>query len=184
MNIYENPYEYALEAPISPDTKFGNNVRIGDGVVIDAGCTIGDNCFIGHNTVIRKGVTIGNNTVIGHLCVVESDTTIGDRVLIHCQCHITKDVVIEDDVFMGVLVGMTNTNRIVHGRNIDLKIEGPKIKRAARIGSGVMLMPGVVVGENAQVGLGSIVTKNIPDREVWFGTPAVFKRCVDEKELL
>ena len=82
------------------------------------------------------------------------------------------------------MVGTSNTNKIVHGRDIPLKITGPHIKRAARIGSGVMLMPGVVIGENAQIGLGSVVTKNIPDNEVWFGNPAVFKRYVKVEELL
>jgi len=82
------------------------------------------------------------------------------------------------------MVGTSNTNKIVHGRDIPLKITGPHIKRAARVGSGSMLMPGIVMGENAQVGLGSIVTKNVPDREVWFGVPAVFKRYVYDEELL
>ncbi len=184
MNIYETPYELVLKAPISPDTKFGKNVRLGEGVVIDTGCKIGDNCFIGHNTVIRSGVTLGNNTIIGHLCVIEADTTIGNRTTVQSQCHITKNAIIEDDVFFGFMVGISNTNQIVHGRDIPLKITGPHIKRAARVGSGSMLMPGVVIGENAQVGLGSVVTKNVPDREVWFGNPAVFKRYVPSEEIL
>ncbi|MEJ2251016.1 MAG: DapH/DapD/GlmU-related protein [Candidatus Lokiarchaeota archaeon] len=140
--------------PIHPNTKFGDNVKLGYGVVIEEGCEIGDNTFIGHHTVLRPGTKIGKNCTIGHLTVFEGDSKIGDRVLIHAQCHITKFVEIEDDVFIAPFFCGANTKKIKHGRDFPLKRYGYKIRRAARIGIGVLIFPGIEIGENSQIGVG------------------------------
>ncbi len=186
MSIYENPYTDILDTlgNIHPSTRFGKNVKIGRGVIIDQGCLIGNNVFIGHNTVIRSGVILGDNTVIGHLCMIEADTVIKSHVTIQSQCHITKNAVIEDHVFFGPNATTSNTNRIVHGRSIPLITIGPTIGWAARIGAGALLLPGVRIGKNAQVGAGSIVTKDVPDQQIWIGNPAKYHREVPEEELL
>lgn len=150
---------------IENDVKLGNNVFIGFGCVVRTGTSIGDDCSFGHLTVI-EGAKIGN------------------RVAFHAQCHLTKGTVIEDDVFVGPGYVSTNTRNIDHGRGINPPIEGPTIKRAARIGGGVILTPGVTIGENAFVGAGSLVTKDIPAREIWFGSPAKKKGDVTEVEIL
>lgn len=169
---------------INPSTCFGQGVKLGEGAIIEKNCLIGDNSFIGHYCILRPGVRIGKNCVVGHLTVFEGDSVIGDRVLIHAQCHITKNVVIEDDVFIAPFFCGANTSQIVHGRDYPLVLEAYKIKRATRIGIGVLVLPGVVIGENAQIGAGSVVTKNIPDGECWFGNPAVFKSLVPKEEWL
>jgi acetyltransferase-like isoleucine patch superfamily enzyme len=177
-------YQNALNCPIHRTVKFGNKVRLGYGVIIERDCEIGDNVFIGHYTILRPKTKIGKDTVIGHHTVIEGNTSIGDRVLIQSQCNITKGVIIEDDVFIAMFFCGANTKKIKHGRNFPLVIDGYKIRRAARIGAGVLLMPGVEIGENAQVGIGSLVAKNIPPREVWWGWPAKYKRDVWEDEIL
>ena len=169
---------------VHPDVRFGSNVRLGEGTIIEKGCKISDNTFIGHYVVIRPNTTIGNNCMVGHLTVFEGDTIVGDRVLIHAQCHITKGVIIEDDVFIAPLFCGANTPRIVHGRDYSLILEPYRIRRAARIGVGVSILPGITIGENAQIGAGSVVTRNVPDGECWFGNPAVFKKMVPAEELL
>ncbi len=170
---------------IHPETKFGKNVRLGYGVVIEKNCKIGDNTFIGHHTVLRPETKIGNNCVIGHLTVFEGESIIiGDSVLIHAQCHITSDTIIEDDVFIGPSTVLINTKRIKHGRNFDLKITGPIVRRAARIGGSVLLIPGVEIGENSLIGAGSVVTKDVPPREIWFGNPAIKRGNVPEDEII
>lgn len=174
-NPYETKYISLLEsvAPVDPLTKFGKNVRLGVGVIIEKDCSIGDDSFIGHYCVLRPEVKIGKKSMIGHLTVFEGESTIGNRVLIHSQCHITKGVIIEDDVFIAPFFCGANTAQIVHGRNYPLILEAYRIKRAARIGIGVLVLPGVVIGENAQIGVGSVVTKNVPDGECWFGNPVI-----------
>jgi len=165
-------------------TQFGENVRVGFGTVIEKGCKIGDNTIIAHNCVLRPGTVIGDNCTVGHGCVFEGNTTVGDRVCVHAQCHITMDIVIEDDVFLGPGVIFANTKNIVHGRNIPLVYEGPKIRRAARVGAGVNITPGVEIGENAYIGMGSLVTKSVPAKELWMGSPAKYFRDVPENEWL
>jgi len=185
-DIYTNKWKDALKGwgPIHCSTKFGENVKLGYGVVIEKNCIIGDNTFIGHHTVLRPGTIIGKNCTIGHLNVFEGECIIQDRVLIHSQCHITKNILIEEDVFIAPFFVGANTLRIVHGRNYPLKIKGYIIRRAARIGIGVNVLPGVEIGENAMIGVGSVVTKDIPPRQLWLGNPARYFKDVPGNEIL
>jgi len=192
-NIYEELFKRVRpdEAKISHSVKFGRNVRVGHGVVIDPDCVIGDDVFIGHNSVIRSGVRIGNRSIIGHLVVIEETTKIGDDVTIQSQCHITKLARIEDRVFMGPQAMCINTHRISHGRDYKAKLEGPVIKFAARIGSGSILMPGVTVGRNSVIGAGSLIVKDVPDEQIWYGKhtvtvsqAATFQNYVPKNEIL
>lgn len=172
--------------PIHPSVIFGAGCKVGFHVVIDRDCIIGDRVFIGNSCMIRSGVKIGAGSVIGHLSVIESDTVIGERVTIQSQCHITKNAKIGDDVFFGPATTCINTRRISHGRGYQAKLEGPDIRRAVRIGAAAVIMPGCVIGENAVLGAGSVLTssKTIPPREVWFGTPATRRGMVAESEVL
>ena len=189
MNIYnisELPYKRLLGqyGPIHPSVIFGNNVRIGEGVVIEKGCMIGDNTLIGHHVILRPDTIIGNDCIVGHLSVCEGKTTLGNRVTVHDQSHLTMGITIEDDVFIAPCFCGANTPRITHGRNFPLVLESYRIKRAARLGIGVLLLPGVVIGENSLIGAGSIVTCDVPDKEIWFGCPAVKQGNVPHEEWL
>ncbi|KKM96431.1 hypothetical protein LCGC14_1178100 [marine sediment metagenome] len=169
---------------IHPNTILGKNVRLGYGIITEKDCEIGDNTFIGNYVILRPETKIGNNCSIGHHTVIEGKTTIGNRVSIHTLCHITSYMVIEDDVFIGPCTLLTNTKRIKHGRNFPLIETGSMIKRAARIGGGVTVLPDIVIGENALIGAGSVVTKNIPPREIWFGNPAIKHGIIPKEEVL
>ena len=186
-NIYKQSYKELLrgQAPIHWSVTFGKNCQVGYGVVIEEGCCFGDNCIIGHGVVMRPGVKMGNNCVAAHLTSFEGEAQIGDRVTIHDNSHITSHIVIEDDVFIGPGVITGNTRHIVHGRSaMQLELKGPVIRRAARIGLGANLAPGIEIGENAEIGIGSVVLKDIPPRQTWVGDPARFLRMVPEYELL
>ena len=172
-DIYKRRFIELLETDrISPDCKIGENVKIGENTIIERGCNIGNNVFIGHNTVIRSGNTIGDDSVIGHLVMIEADSWIGKNTTIQSQCHITKYAKIDDHVFIGPKAMLINTNKISHGRDFEPNLEGPHICFAARIGSGAIIMPGKIVGKNAVVGAGSVVTQNIPPEQIWYGNPA------------
>lgn len=183
-NIYEDPYQHALMHPISPDTKFGENVRIGYGVIIDKNCVIGDNVFIGHNSVLREGIHIGNNSVIGHLVMVELHTKIGEYVTIQSNSHITGYAMIEDRVFMGPMSMCINTWKISHGRDFKAELKGPTIKYGARIGSGAVIMPGIVIGRECLIGANSTVTKDCEDFGKYVGNPAIFRGTIPPDERL
>ena len=169
---------------IHPDAKIGKNVRIGLGTVIEDGCSIGDNSLIGHHTVLRPETHVGNNSIISHSCVCEGRAEIGNHVSIHAGCGLTMGIIIEDDVFIGGNMSSTNTKNIVFGRKHKWVWEPCRINRGARIGSGVVLLPRVVIGSNAYVGSGAVVTKDIPEKQVWVGNPARYLRDVPESEWL
>jgi len=183
-NIYEDLYSLVLAQPISPETRFGKNVRLGYGVVIDKNCVIGNNVFIGHNSVIREGVHIDDNSVIGHLVMIELDTTIGKYVTIQSNSHITGLATIEDRVFMGPMSMCINTWKISHGRNFKAELKGPTIRYGARIGSGAVIMPGITIGRECLIGANSTVTKDCEDFGKYFGNPAVFKGTISLNERL
>jgi acetyltransferase-like isoleucine patch superfamily enzyme len=184
-DIYKRRFASIIEVDrISPDARIGKNVRIGEGTVIESGCSIGDNVFIGHNSILRNNVTVGNDSIIGHLVMIEADAWIGKKTTIQSQCHITKYARIDDHVFIGPKAMLINTQKISHGRNFKPELKGPHINFAARIGSGSIVMPGVIVGKNATVGAGAVVTKNVPDYEIWFGNPARFQYLISKNEVL
>jgi acetyltransferase-like isoleucine patch superfamily enzyme len=117
--------------------------------------------------------------------VFEGEALLGNHVTIHAQCHLTLGIRIEDEVFFGPGVITANTRHISYGRGgVPKKYEAPYVKRAARIGAGAHITPGVVIGANALVGMGAVVTKDVPDRAIVVGNPAQVAGEVPEKELL
>jgi len=174
-----------LPQPIHPSARFGRHVRIGYGVVIDAYVVVEDDVFIGHNTVIRSGVRLCRGAVVGHLVVIEADTVIGRETTVQSQCHVTKGASIGARIFFGPGAMLINERRIAsHKRKIAQRLEGPKVGYGARIGAGALIMPGVDVGSQAMIGARSIVTRSVPDGEVWFGCPAVCRGYVPEQEMV
>jgi len=169
---------------IGTNVKLGKNVRISYLVSIEDNCQIGNNTFIGYCCILRPNVKIGNDCSFGHLTVIEKNVIIKNRVSFHAQCHITEGTYVEDNVFVAPMFMGTNTKIIDHGRNLNPPIEGPIIRRAVRIASNVKLLPGVEIGENALIGIGSVVTKDVPPREIWFGNPARKFGNVKEDEIL
>ena len=142
-------------------------------------CIIAEDAKIGENTRIGNFVFIRDNTVIGKDCVVgsyvdiEGDVHIGDFVSLQSGCYLTRGVIIEDHVFCGPRIVTMNDKTISYHRpSLTFMRRAPRLLRAARIGGGSILCPGVTIGENALIGAGSVVTHDVPDRCVAFGNPA------------
>lgn len=170
---------------VHESVEIGEDTKVEHTAIIQEGCKIGKNCFIGHYTVMRPYTCIGDNTKIGHLCVFEGKSFIGSDVLIHAQCHITMGTIIEDAVFLGPGVIGINDRYMVHMRRHikEFVMEPFIVRRAARIGSGAIILPRVEVGENAVVGAGAVVTKDVAPRTIVIGNPARFVMMV-EKEMI
>jgi UDP-2-acetamido-3-amino-2,3-dideoxy-glucuronate N-acetyltransferase len=152
---------------VAPDAKIGERTRIGNFVLI------------------RDATFIGEDCLIGSYVDIEGDVRIGDRVSLQSGCYITRGVIIEDDVFCGPGVKTLNDKVIAYRRTaLTFNRTAPRILRAARIGGGTVLCPGVTVGENAFVGAGSVVTEDVPDEAMVAGNPAKFIRKVPPIELL
>lgn len=155
-------------------------------------CTIFDNVVIGEGTrvgnfvLIRSDTRVGSNCVIGSYVDIEGNVSIGNNVSLQSGCYITRGVNIEDNVFFGPRVITMNDKKIRYGREClqSFEHEPPQILRAARVGGGSVLLPGVTVGINAFVGAGSVVTKNVPDCAIVYGNPAKIVGEVPEDQML
>jgi acetyltransferase-like isoleucine patch superfamily enzyme len=151
-------------------TTIGDNVIIRSGSIIYAGVLIGKNSQTGHNILIREGNVIGSQVSIGTNSMLEPDNTIGNRVRIHSGCFM-ESVTIGEDCFIGPCVVFTDDPHPPCPRYKDC-IGGATVKKAAKIGANSTILPGISIGENALVGAGSVVTKNIPKNCVFLGNPA------------
>ncbi len=152
-------------------------LTIGDEAVIRAGTIIYESTVIGkhftsgHNAVIREENRIGDNFSIWNNSTVDYGCRIGNNVKIHCNCYIAQFSVLEDDVFLAP--GVTFANDVHPGCEHSMKcLKGPVIKKGAKIGVNATILPFVTVGENALIGSGAVVTKDVPAGSVVYGNPA------------
>jgi acetyltransferase-like isoleucine patch superfamily enzyme len=150
--------------------------RLRSGTVIYRGTTIGPRLETGHGVVIREECALGADVRIWNHTTVDYGCRIGDRVRVHCGCYIAQGTVIEDDVFLAPGVKIANDpHPICHDC-----LAGPKIRRRARIGLNVTLLPGIEVGAGALVGAGAVVTRDVPARALVYGNPARVHGSVDD----
>lgn len=153
--------------------------------VIFPDVTIGDGTRVGNFVMIRSNTLIGEGCTIGSYVDIEGDVVIGNHVSLQSGCYITRGVVIEDEVFLGPRVITMNDKRIVHRRpSLTFVREGPRIQRAARVGGGSVLLPGITIGANALVGAGSVVTRDVPEGAIVAGNPARIIGTVRPEEIL
>ncbi len=152
---------------IASDVKLGRNVSIFAFVNL-YGCTIGDNSKIGTFVEIQKNAVIGRN------------------VKVSSHTFICEGVEIEDNVFVGHNVSFIN-DKYPRSANADgglqtesdWKVVRTRVKKGASIGTSVTILCGVTIGENAIVGAGSVVTKDVPDNTVVAGNPARLLRKLE-----
>jgi acetyltransferase-like isoleucine patch superfamily enzyme len=169
---------------VSERADIGKCTIVQTGAVIEDDCKIGRNCRIGYHAVLRKGTVIGDNSIFGTHSVSEGLNKIGNHVTIHSQCHITQTVEIDDWVFIAPFFCGANTRKISHGRDYNLVKEGYRIKAGARIAIGVLVMPAVTIGREALIGAGSLITRDIPDYAIAYGSPAKVVGVVPPEERL
>ena len=168
------------EAP--PPAVLGEGVAVCAGAVILAGAEVGDGVVIGDQAQVRERSRIGSQSVVGRGSAVDNDVTIGDRVSIQTNCYITAGTTIEDDVFVGPGVTLTNDNTMA--RHEKGPPDAPTLRRACRVGGGVVICPGVEVGEEAFIAAGAVVTEDVEPRAVMAGVPARKIREVADEDLL
>ena len=128
--------------------------------------------------VVLPGARIGYNCNICSHCFIENDVKIGNNVTIKCGVQIWDGIELEDNVMIGANVTFTN-DRYPRSGNKDWVLLRTKICKGATVGAGATLLPGITIGEGAMIGAGSVVTKNIPPFELWFGNPAKFVKKIN-----
>jgi acetyltransferase-like isoleucine patch superfamily enzyme len=153
---------------IAPDVKLGKDVKLSKFINL-YGCEVGDETKIGAFVEIQKNASVGKR------CKISSHT------------FVCEGVIIEDNVFIGHGVTFINdsypratTEEGNLQTEVDWKVERTVIKKGASIGSGSTILSNISIGENAIVGAGSVVTKDVPANCIVAGNPAKLLRYIDQ----
>jgi acetyltransferase-like isoleucine patch superfamily enzyme len=167
-----------------PPAELGPGTIVSTGAIVFAGTSIGARVIVGDQACVRERCRIGDDVVIGRGSLVENDTTVGELTKIQAHAYITAYSLLEDNVFVAPCVVTTNDNYMGRTEKRHELVRGPTIRRGARVGGGAILCPGVEIGEEAFVGAGAVVVRNVPARAVVVGNPARVLRSVPADELL
>jgi len=162
----------------------GDECLIGAQVIIYTGCTIANNVLIADSAAVREDVTVGEYTIIGRSCTVENITTIGKKCKLETNSYVTAYSTIEDYCFIAPGVITTNDNYLGRTEERFKHFKGVTIRKGGRIGGGAIILPGLEIGEDAVVAAGALVTKNVPARKIYAGSPAKEFRDVPVEQLL
>ena len=138
---------------------------------------IGDGTRIWQYCVVLELAKIGKDCNICSHCFIENDVKIGNNVTIKNGVYLWDGITIEDNVQIGPNVTFTN-DKYPRAKQ-PFELQRTIVKKNSSIGAATTILGGVTIGENAMVGAGSIVTKDIPADELWVGSPAKFIRKVD-----
>jgi UDP-2-acetamido-3-amino-2,3-dideoxy-glucuronate N-acetyltransferase len=178
-----SPRSTAKREPLPP-LELAPGAIVSTGAVVFAGSKIGARTIVGDQACVRERVVVGDDVVIGRGSLVENDTTIGELTRIQAHAYITAYSTLEDNVFIAPCVVTTNDNFMGRTEKRKKLLRGPTIRRGARVGGGAILCPGVEIGEEAFVGAGAVVVRDVPPRAVVVGNPARVLREVPDEELL
>ncbi len=171
------------EKPLAP-LAVGDGCLIGTGVVLYRGCVLGRRVLVADLATVREDVTVGDRTIVGRGVTVENKCTIGRFVKLESESYITAYSTLEDRVFIAPGVTPSNDNFVGRTAERFKHFKGTTVKKGARVGVGAVLLPGVVIGEDALVAAGSVVTRDVPPRKIVLGSPAKPWRDVPREQLL
>jgi acetyltransferase-like isoleucine patch superfamily enzyme len=178
-----SPRSTAKRDPLPP-SEIGAGTIVSTAAVVFAGTRIGARAIVGDQACIRERCVVGDDVVVGRGSLVENDTTIGALTKIQAHAYITAYSTLEDNVFIAPCVVTTNDNFMGRTERRHELVKGPTIRRGARVGGAAILCPGIEIGEEAFVGAGAVVVRDVPPRAVVVGNPARQIREVPEDELL
>jgi len=178
-----SPRSTAKREPLQPTT-IGDGTIVSTGAIVFAGSTIGARVILGDQSCVRERVEVGDDVVLGRGSYIENDTTVGAMTKIQAEAYVTAYSTLEEHVFIAPCVVTTNDNYMGRTEKRLSEMRGPTIRRGARVGGGAVLCPGVEIGEEAFVGAGAVVTKDVPARALVVGNPARVLRQVPDEELL
>jgi len=147
-----------------------NNIMVHNSALLES-CHVGAGTRIWAHTHVLPGAHIGADCNICDQTFIENDVVIGDRVTVKSGVHIWNGARIEDDVFIGPSVAFTN-DRYPRSKQYPETFLRIVIQKGASIGANATLLPGITIGENAMVGAGAVVTKDVPANAIVAGNPA------------
>lgn len=121
--------------------------------------------------VVLAEARIGCDCNVNAQCLIENDVILGNRVTVKPGVQLWDGMRVEDDVFIGPNVSFTN-DKYPRSRRPPSEFTPTVLRRGSSIGANATVLCGVEIGEGAMVGAGSVVTKNVPAGELWYGNPA------------
>ncbi|WP_163929975.1 acyltransferase [Paraferrimonas sp. SM1919] len=133
--------------------------------------TIGSGTNVWQFCVVLPRAIIGEDCNICSHCLIENDVVIGNRVTIKSGVQVWDGITIEDDVFIGPNATFTNDKK-PRSKQYPEAFSKTLLKSGASIGGNATILPGITIGENAMVGAGAVVTKDVPDNALVVGNPA------------
>lgn len=157
---------------IAPDVKVGSNVKFSKFVNL-YGCEVGDDTKIGAFVEIQK------NAKVGKRCKISSHTFICEGVTIEDEVFVGHNVTFVNDTFPRATTAAGSLQT-----EADWKVEATLVKRGVSIGSGATILSNVVIGENALIGAGCVVTSDVPPNAVVVGNPGRILRFLDSRKNL
>lgn len=139
---------------------------------------IGDNTNIWQFCVVFPEAKIGTGCNICANVLIENEVVVGNNVTVKSGVQLWDGVTLEDNVFIGPNVTFTN-DLFPRSKNPDWKLSKTVVKKGASIGANATILCGITIGENAMIGAGSVVTKDVPAGEIWVGNPAKFFKQIN-----
>jgi acetyltransferase-like isoleucine patch superfamily enzyme len=182
--------KWPLRSRASPTTAdlvpayIGDGCLLGSHVVIYSGAVIGDGVLIADHASVREGSCIGDLTVLGRGVAVENEVTIGKCCKVETGAYVTAKSIIGDLCFIAPQATFTNDNYVGRTEERFQHFGGVTMQRGARVAANATVLPGIVIGEDALVAAGAVVTHDVPARMIVMGSPARVIRPVSEEQLL
>ena len=161
-----------------------DGVILGTSVVIYRGCKLNKSVMVADLASVRENAEIGELTIVGRGVTVENKVKIGRKCKLETEAYITALSEIEDGCFIAPEVTFTNDNFLGRTKDRFKYHKGVTMKRGARIGANVTVLPGITIHEDALVAAGSVVTKDVPAKKIVMGAPARVIRDVPADQLL
>ena len=161
-----------------------DSVIIGTCAVIYRGCVLRQSVMVADLASVREFAEIGEFTIVGRGVTVENKVRVGKRCKLETEAYITALSEIEDGCFIAPEVTFTNDNFLGRTKERFKYHKGVTMKRGARVGANVTVLPGITIYEDALVAAGSMVTKDVPARKIVMGMPARVVRDVPPEQLL
>jgi UDP-2-acetamido-3-amino-2,3-dideoxy-glucuronate N-acetyltransferase len=167
-----------------PSLVVGDDCIIGTSAVIYRGAKLGKKILVADLSTIRENVEIGDFTIVGRGVAIENQCRIGAYCKLETNVYIAAYSEIEDRVFVAPCVVTTNDNYVGRTEERFKHFKGLTVRKGGRIGAGAVILPGKVVGEDALIAAGALLTRDAEPRRIVAGVPAENFREVPEEQLL